>query len=158
MMAIFRLHLVIITLSMQVARGCLPGWTAFGGSCYSLSFDKLDWIAASAACCSVDAYLLEIEGENENKFISAIITNQYKHGSYWLGGSDVFVEGDWRWMNTNQRFNYTNWQQEQPSNLPGYDCVGAHSDDYSFRWRDYDCTEKHKYICEARSGTWIIFG
>ncbi|XP_033731875.1 perlucin-like protein isoform X2 [Pecten maximus] len=154
-----RLGLILTSVIVQAIRGCPNGWTAFNDSCYLVSFHKEDWSAASTDCHSYHGYLAEVLDSNENNFLTELVTQYQKHEDYWLGATDIFVEGDWRWNVNGQHLNYTNWQHGEPDNRHshGEDCLAAHYSSSRVQWRDYACTSKHYFICETR-GRWITFG
>ncbi|XP_069120584.1 perlucin-like protein [Argopecten irradians] len=154
------LYLILIPVFIQVVRGCPNGWTEYRHSCYMAFFDKQDWSAASTTCHEKHAYLAEVADEQENDFLKELVARYHNHSNYWLGGSDIFVEGDWRWGESDKFINYTNWRKGEPNNhhTHGEDCLQAHYNGERFQWMDAQCTVNNNYICEQLSGTWIPLG
>ncbi|XP_033731873.1 perlucin-like protein [Pecten maximus] len=147
--------LVWSALIVHVIRGCPNGWETFDGSCYFVSDFREDWPTASTACGLYHAHLAEVIDEAEENFLKQVISKYHaghrSDDNYWLGGSDMFVEGDWRWMNSDQRINYTNWYPGEPNNYQNHseDCVVVYINNHQqYRWDDRKCTEKNNFICE----------
>jgi hypothetical protein len=72
--------------------------------------------------------------------------------TFWLGGMDDVVEGDWRWVShrDDTPFNFTDWMVGQPDNYrSNQDCMYLYQP-YQWKWGDAYCTEKQGYICERR--------
>ncbi|NXL83247.1 ASGR2 protein, partial [Alectura lathami] len=46
-------------------RKCLPGWTAFGRSCYSFSSERLSWADARETCSDRGAHLVIVDSDRE---------------------------------------------------------------------------------------------
>ena len=82
---------------------------------------------------------------------------------YWIGLNDLAEEGyyfildhvfqtssigDFKWAESHQATEYTNWQDGEPSNdYDGHDCVITYTPTYSVRgWDDIDCNlDKNSY-------------
>ena len=65
----------------------------------------------------------------------------------WIGGfrdvHDLF-----RWTESNQIVNYTNWSPSNPDNYEGNEgCVEVHQDGF---WNDLICNTRIPYICEKK--------
>ena len=57
---------------------------------------------------------------------------------YWIGLSDAASEGSWRWMESHQRANYTNWHPGEPQGGTSQACVFKSLSPYG--WYDATCT------------------
>lgn len=69
-------------------------------------------------------------------------------GSFWLGGSDILVEGDWRWISNHRRFTYLAWAPGEPNNYQtGEHCLGLY-DILNEAWTDGKCNFTLSFICE----------
>ncbi|KAJ8302218.1 hypothetical protein KUTeg_021205 [Tegillarca granosa] len=67
---------------------------------------------------------------------------------YWIGGSDMEVEGEWRWMKSRQPFQFTAWAPGQPDDANKHeDCLHLYGVS-GFKWNDYPCSIKGYFICE----------
>lgn len=67
---------------------------------------------------------------------------------YWIGASDIQVEGEWRWAVLGELFTYSNWAIGIPNNLGGNEnCAEIMR---TGRWNDNQCMNQAHYICEER--------
>ncbi|XP_060079245.1 perlucin-like protein [Ylistrum balloti] len=156
---------IFIVVLGQVICGCPNGWETYNSSCYFVSDDRKNWTAASDACSSFHAHLAEVEDAQEDNFLRQMLIQLHTdHRDFWLGGNDIFVEGDWRWYESGQYLGYTNWNPGEPNNhhSSGEDCLEgyltySHS---TFRWRDRPCMIRIFYICEIKENRfqWIELG
>ncbi|KAJ8313297.1 hypothetical protein KUTeg_009083 [Tegillarca granosa] len=62
------------------------------------------------------------------------------HHDHWIGGSDYYVEGSWRWLKTGLGIKYFNWGPGQPSgtNLAEKDCIAIRNYNGTYMWSDED--------------------
>ena len=66
---------------------------------------------------------------------------------YWIGGSDLYVEGTFTWTSDNSTMGYVNWHPpSEPDNNGNQDCVSVCRDEY---WADQNCYYVWPYICKA---------
>ncbi|KAJ8307525.1 hypothetical protein KUTeg_015609 [Tegillarca granosa] len=71
---------------------------------------------------------------------------------FWIGGTDIAVEGEWTWSYSGQRFGFTDWNPGEPSNYGAFkmteECAELkHS--LSYHWNDENCSvKKNNFICE----------
>ena len=68
---------------------------------------------------------------------------------WWLGASDISVEGEWVWEVDQSPLSYTNWFEGEPNNDREQDCMEFKYQGGSPGWDDLDCAsnEPH-YICK----------
>ena len=67
------------------------------------------WNDANKQAATEDAYLVTINDEAEQKWLSEIFGPR----PYWIGLTDVAKEGEWRWTN-GEPVTYTNWAPYEP--------------------------------------------
>ncbi|XP_064183122.1 asialoglycoprotein receptor 1-like isoform X4 [Anguilla rostrata] len=147
-------------LSYKESRGyreCDSGWRKYMGQCYFFSTQKLNWMQSCDFCMSKGAKLVIIDLEQEQTFVSSIISE-----SHWIGLSDLRTEGQWHWVDdvplsqTKHQFWYTrpngkhepdNWTGGGDSN--GEDCAAIGDKSGAFdKWFDASCTEQKRFVCE----------
>ena len=65
---------------------------------------------------------------------------------YFIGGSDVYSDGDWHWI-TGETWDYENFAGDQPNGGIFEGCLMLHYP--SMKWHDIGCIwTDHNYICE----------
>uniref|UniRef100_A0A0E9X9H2 C-type lectin domain-containing protein n=1 Tax=Anguilla anguilla TaxID=7936 RepID=A0A0E9X9H2_ANGAN len=147
-------------LSYKESRGyreCGSGWRKYMGQCYFFSTQKLNWMQSCDFCMSKGAKLVIIDLEQEQTFLSSIISE-----THWIGLSDLRTEGQWHWVDdiplsqTKHQFWYTRPNGEhEPDNWTGggdptgEDCaaIGDKSGVID-KWFDASCTEQKRFVCE----------
>ena len=69
----------------------------------------------------------------------------------WIGGSDAFKEGEWRWISTMEVISsskFSDWSRGQPDNGSGTEDCMELNPAFDFLWNDDQCYNLHKFICE----------
>ncbi|KAJ8018942.1 Galactose-specific lectin nattectin [Holothuria leucospilota] len=136
----------------------VPQWYHWNDSYYTfVSTTEMTWEDAANACSSmrVDAHLVFIESELENKDVSRLakVASEGRNNRWWIGLTDRVTEGVWKWYNVS--LNYNNWRQGQPDNSgKNEDCgeLGFRWNGDNAFWNDAPCTEQKKFICESGLG------
>ena len=73
---------------------------------------------------------------------------------YWIGLTDNVEEGTWRWTESHQKTNYTNWWTGQPNGDDRSNCVFKSVSPAYLGWADYACsldewsTDQIHALCE----------
>lgn len=67
------------------------------------------WDDANSQAIAEDAYLVAINDEAEQKWLSAI----FGYGPYWIGLVDFAKEGEWEWTSS-EPVTYTSWALHEP--------------------------------------------
>ena len=60
--------------------------------------------------------------------------------AYWLGLTDLAHEGTFRWQESHQEAEYTNWYPGGPNDGEEYDCVWKNLGNIYPGWHDVICT------------------
>uniref|UniRef100_H3A3R7 C-type lectin domain-containing protein n=1 Tax=Latimeria chalumnae TaxID=7897 RepID=H3A3R7_LATCH len=127
--------------------GCQKDWVEFQRSCYLFSSSKLDWTTSESNCVSMGSHLVVINSADEQNFI---VRNRKEF--FWIGLSDIIVEGQWSWVDGSP-YNLLFWSPGEPNDAPqGEDCAML---DYqkatgslTATWNDAPCSRQFKWICE----------
>ena len=121
---------------------CKPGWSYFGGICYSTSQTCKNWTEAQKTCQSYSANLISVRNQEENVYIQ----HRLNGAKGWIGLSDRDTEGTFVWAD-NKLSNFTYWAKNQPNNFNNEDCVHTLGVRHSFMWNDVSCDTCHNYTC-----------
>jgi len=141
-----------------------------GGSlnAYQVVRSSQTWAAAQADAqsrvdplfgTSTPGNLIAVDSSLENQ--AAQFATRYS-GSYWIGGTDQAVEGEWRWIGSGVQFwqgaaggtpvggNYANWNGGEPNNSGGENYAEMQSS--SGGWNDLNASATREYIVEYNTG------
>jgi hypothetical protein len=99
-------------------------WTGAGANnhWYQLVLAPVTWDQAVSGAEAMGGYLATITSADENLFVFGLASNPAawsidasgnNHGPR-LGGADVTLDGDWRWV-TGETWSYTNWYAGEPN-------------------------------------------
>ncbi len=75
------------------------------GHYYSVINLGLIWTDASDYCKRLGGHLATVTDSKEQEFVEKLATDRDR---YWLGGTDVRINGQWNWV-TGEAWSYTNW-------------------------------------------------
>ena len=140
---------------------CDQGWHYFNGSCYQLNDGQQaiqTHARAQTICRSWQAYLVNIESQEENDFVARLAPAT----DIWIGYTDAGQEGTWKWTNNARTSSYTNWAKRQPDNHGNADCAliwGSRGKPFNLAarhvplnrlsaWDDQRCSERKPFVCE----------
>ena len=131
---------------------CKPGWSYFGGVCYSTSQTCKNWTEAQKTCQSYSANLINVRNQEENVYVQ----HRLNGAKGWIGLSDRDTEGTFVWAD-NYPTNFTYWAENQPNNFNNEDCVHTLGVRHSFMWNDVSCGTCHNYTCSEGLWPWEPF-
>ena len=123
----------------------------YNGHYYKLYNEGLTWSDAKTFCENLGGHLVTITDANEQTVIENLLYEQGLKTDYWIGGYKN-DEDLWQWV-TDEKFSYSNWEDEQPDNYNGaekfleiYQSVGT--------WNDMPLYGNKNFglICEWDSG------
>ncbi|XP_041032992.1 C-type lectin domain family 4 member E-like [Carcharodon carcharias] len=121
---------------------CPAQWKRFRQSCYYFSSVRKSGAEAGRSCATNDAYLVVINGAEEQMFIRISAQNT----RYWIGLNDTTSEGDWCWADgTDYSSNLKFWRTGEPNNQNDEDCVVMED---TGEWNDEPCHTQQYWICE----------
>jgi len=119
---------------------------------YMFCSNKKDWDDSSSYCTSKGGYLVSINDNNENTFITNNISENHWIGYYQNGNSD---DDPWFWTDGSGD-THTSWDDGQPSNsCTSRVCMngnGSYENNAEIRangkWNDEDEDSNRRFICE----------
>ncbi|XP_052674625.1 secretory phospholipase A2 receptor-like [Crassostrea angulata] len=131
---------------------CRPGWDPFNGHCYFFENSvKETRTGASSRCNDLGGYLVQIENEEENTWLTnyyaideSNINRHYKF-AVWIGAISSSPTGPYRWELSGPTLDYQPWY---PGN-PTYNvelCVNLLG---SGMWNDIMCDNSYYFVCES---------
>ncbi|XP_061175924.1 perlucin-like protein [Saccostrea echinata] len=112
-------------------------------------------------CKAHGAYVLEIESVEENMWITETFLSlpaseclEWQFCNVWVGATDRDTEGTFTWVRNNEELTYLPWDDGQPDDKNGQDCVRINS---SGKWKDAACKDFNhmNYVCEKDSNSQI---
>ena len=68
-------------------------------------------------------------------------------GIYWLGITDLAIEGDYIYASDSSYLNSTYWHATEPTGKPSENCV-VMRDTYLGHWDDVQCSIEAGFVCE----------
>ncbi|XP_069134503.1 uncharacterized protein [Argopecten irradians] len=137
---------VVKNYDESFASRCRNGWSRHGDSCYFLSKDVASWAEASMICTTLHSRLAVVESADENNFLKATARRFNAH-SYLIAGTDMEVEGVWRWTATGDKISYLDWGGHDPNGGEYGNCVVMWRD-FGYQWADESCHVARNFICE----------
>ena len=131
---------------------CPANWLDLGEEfgCFYFAEESghLDWWYAQAYCNSLyeNAYLAEIRNQATQDLLGAYVNDHdIKDRSWWLGGTDFFEDGEWRWQRNGDKIEFFAWAKDQPDGAndagDSEDCLMMfpHSKSAKRLWNDSVC-------------------
>ncbi|XP_048251019.1 perlucin-like [Haliotis rufescens] len=134
---------------VAVSSPCPPGFVEHKKSCYWFSKIKANFAEARSYCQYFGSHLARVTSRDEDDFVRGHATIHGKAATYWLGATDLNVEGTWLWEGQ-QAMDYSNWSTGQPDNYGGGEhCLDIKQSYGNYLWNDAPCTSHAaNFICE----------
>ncbi|XP_052441473.1 C-type lectin domain family 10 member A-like [Carassius gibelio] len=109
-------------------------------SLYFFSSETKNWDESRRYCRERGTDLIIINNREEHDFVKNICGSDH----FWIGLTDVEVEGRWKWVD-GSTLTSGSWAPKEPNNYQGNeDCANT----YSSGWLDTKCDSSVKWICE----------
>nr|XP_011426601.2 perlucin-like protein [Crassostrea gigas] len=124
---------------------CPNGWITYNQNCYLVLTIQATWGAASSYCQAFRAKLAEPRSVQEAHFLS--VMTYPVGGLYWIGVTDIAVEGDWIFASDSSYVNSSYWHSTEPSGKPLENCV-VMRDTFLGYWDDVLCSTEAGFVCE----------
>ncbi|XP_077970618.1 uncharacterized protein LOC120334842 [Styela clava] len=147
---------IIMSIILGVSNAQSP-WATKCVDQYELTFfndTRKYYEEAKAACESLKGYLAKVDNQRMTYVINATFELVGSINSYFIGGNDRALEGDWKWQDGTDMImsgqnGYQNWKSGQPNDYSddGEDCLMVGRD--SYQWVDSPCHEQIFYICQS---------
>ncbi|KAL3888750.1 hypothetical protein ACJMK2_001110 [Sinanodonta woodiana] len=134
---------------------CPTAFELHGERCYKALDLYASWAEAKIYCRVLGGKLAVVDSNYEQTIISGMMTQmigKISNPLYWLDGSDMLVEHEWRWMGDHGDsvpISYSNWADGQPERSKER-CLEIRYDWLS-RWNNHHCWYTKSFFCEARA-------
>ncbi|XP_069121158.1 perlucin-like protein isoform X2 [Argopecten irradians] len=133
------------------ASHCRSGWTNYEGACYLFVTGENDtWIEATTHCNVLHGYLADILDVKENEFITNELRRTHAPGCYYISATDVEVEGQWVWPNSDSPVEYLDWAPSEPQNAGGGENCICLASGVNYQWIDVPCHSLRHFMCKMR--------
>ncbi|KAM4620555.1 uncharacterized protein ACJ7VT_007224 [Polymixia lowei] len=142
---------------------CLPDWVFLNSTCYLFSIpdfhSKKNWPDSRADCISRGADLLVIDNWEEQQLITdnfprVTTSGVWWSNGFWMGLTDIEVEGTWVWVNNITQEEPLYWIDGEPNNHgeQGENCGAFYArSDARKTWYDGKCHHhQYNWICEMK--------
>ncbi|XP_052088281.1 perlucin-like protein isoform X2 [Mytilus californianus] len=122
-------------------------WVKYRNKDFMLVHQEMTWMEAQSVCYSLGGFLATVSNSDEMKFIKSM-TNIYPN-KIWLGGTDMFAEGRWVWIENLEPISYNHWYMgsHQPAGASAENCLIWHNSNGYF-WHDVTCKSNYKFVCQ----------
>ncbi|XP_053537654.1 macrophage mannose receptor 1 isoform X1 [Ictalurus punctatus] len=110
--------------------------------------ENRDWSEAQTWCRENYTDLATIENQEEMDAVKDLLKG--KGGNFWIGLKQnqtywhIYKNRSWYWSD-GAPYNYTYWQNGEPNNEEGDNCVEVYSGNNT--WNDAGCHHHHSFVC-----------
>ncbi|MCD7827165.1 MAG: leucine-rich repeat protein [Clostridiales bacterium] len=147
------------------SRSIPPEAVEFNGNYYFVYENALTWEEAEEYCESLGGHLVAITSEEENTFVTSLISSYSSAEDFYIGITDKDNDSDWSTWVTGEAVTYTNWGIGEPDGVDGQQDYGVIVNgsrtgrSYSIsqgQWDDREITPLY-FICEWEDDSSGIF-
>lgn len=118
----------------------------YNGNTYMLFDRPMSWAEASEKCEEAGGHLATLTSAKENDFVQALCLNG-KSSQYYLGATDTYDNGIWRWSN-GENFVYNNWAIGEPTGADGGLYLAMYSSSGMWSSKNGDSAADIGFVCE----------
>ncbi|XP_076079160.1 galactose-specific lectin nattectin-like [Mytilus galloprovincialis] len=119
-------------------------WVKYGNKDFMLVHQQMTWMEAQSVCYSLGGSLATVSNYYEMIFLKSM-THVYPN-KVWLGGTDMFSEGRWVWIENLESISYNNWYTNQPNG--GRENCLVWLPYRGYFWHDSSCKKNFKFVCQ----------
>ena len=135
----------------KCVESCKEFWVKNGDHCFYWSMNSANWTEAENYCRSGGGHLASVTSNATNEFILSELSKR-DNSRLWIGGTDKGEQGVWNWTDCSP-WEFTYWQENQPSNHKRQDCIRYSRKATSTskpKWNDWLCDHKYKFVCTQK--------
>ncbi|TKR73841.1 hypothetical protein L596_021100 [Steinernema carpocapsae] len=137
------LHVFIFAATQQCPPGSVS--SADDSKCFSLLPFKADFILAVQTCQLTGGRVVSIFNSQDEQIIADHLASQDRY-DVWIGGSDVFSHGKWKWTDGSS-FDYSHVDSNSPR-IIGKNCLAYHGHE---KWIPSNCSSEKPFLCARNS-------
>lgn len=100
---------------------------------------------AGATCITFSGKLAEPRTQSAANYITG--KSHQLHDSFWIGISDLNVEGEWIYPSDHAPVSLNHWAPSEPNSKENENC-GLTWFPLNSLWGDYTCAAAERYVCE----------
>merc|ERR1712080_80783 len=139
-------YLLLSLISMTVAMDCPTNYGQFQGriGLYLPHADHRIQLGAGRRGMGAEneGHLVEIKNEEQQQHLAQLLPTVAEGVEmWWIGATDLYSEGFWYWVYSQEICTFTQWVEGQPSNTGGVEHCAALVTEDGYKWNDYVCTE-----------------
>lgn len=113
--------------------------------------ELLTFESAQAACAALGQQLAIVrDAADQAALASSLETVGGSLVHVWIGASDAYREGTWRWVD-GSAVDFFDWGFNQPADPGNEDCVVLFKVSTGWKWYDHGCGRSASYACSALS-------
>lgn len=99
--------------------------------------------------CPSPVQRLLVHNPTSDEELILFLAGGFSPGIFWLGGTDVQIEGEWVWTGNVQAMgSYKNWAPGEPNNANGNEHCLEMDMGGQYQWNDNNCENRFNFICE----------
>lgn len=68
----------------------------------------------------------------------------------WIGASDIWAEGIFRWVGSDTNMTFTDWNAGEPNGISDDENCAELENSVDYLWNDDECTKQQHFMCETR--------
>merc|ERR1712126_221838 len=141
---------VEITLTNNISTSaCVGTWYEIPSrGCFLFYTGSKSWYDAHSYCEDNNGYLAEITDEGLHAAVSLWVKLINGSSWTWVGGNDIAIEGQWKWLHSDVNITETFWTDGHPVTDNYINCLEFNPSNYPDSWFDMDCDNLRPFICQ----------
>ncbi|KAI5618204.1 C-type lectin domain family 9 member A-like isoform X1 [Silurus asotus] len=132
---------------------CMKYWYQNGSSCYLFKTQSwLTWTKSQEYCSEIGGYLVVIDSQEKQEYISQHINDYYDtYRGFWIGLAKK--ENMWIWSTGAEVQSNGSWTKPPGNSQAGCVLLNPNKDNLN-KWDVKECSMLNRYICEMKAMVW----
>lgn len=121
----------------------------YDGRPYQMCDEGEKWSDARDICEGDGYHLVTVNDAKENQWVSDTAALYRNRDTWWIGYSDLDLEGTWVWSDGSTS-TYDNWNRGEPNGGTGESCAHFYTNHHIGHgvWNDENCDSNKHFVCE----------